>query len=99
MRMLGEICRRIEDGGWVRSICHHWGGCSYNGSTYHVDQCYQSAMIQKLNGTKVPALWYSSLASGYCASPCAPLRPQPHKKRRRPCARSPTALCAPRGRP
>jgi hypothetical protein len=51
------------------SSSHHWGGCSYNGSTYHVDQCYQSAMIQKLNGTKVPALWYSSLASGYCASP------------------------------
>ena len=74
------------------SSSHHWGGCSYNGSTYHVDQCYQSAMIQKLNSTKVPALWYSSLASGYCASPCAPLPPQPHKKRRRPCARSLTAL-------
>jgi len=47
---------------------HHWGKCRPWEPKY---MCYLRAVFSKLNTTSVTALWYSSLASGYCGAPGA----------------------------
>ena len=45
---------------------HHHGGCKWYESK---SECYELAIFSKLNGSSVPAYWYSSQAMGNCDDP------------------------------